>query len=111
MAESSSSNAEAMETEASGLSITVERNPSQSRLQQLGIKSWPKWGCPPGKFPVKYDAQQTCYFVRGRIKAFIKGSEDSIEFGAGDLVVFPKGMSCTWDVSVAVDKHYKFDSS
>ncbi|KAE9460741.1 hypothetical protein C3L33_07344, partial [Rhododendron williamsianum] len=33
------------------------------------------------------------------------------EFGAGDLVVIPKGLSCTWDVSVAVDKHYKFDSS
>ena len=32
-----------------------------------------------------------------------------VEFGAGDLVVFPKGMSCTWDVSVAVNKHYLFE--
>jgi uncharacterized protein len=26
----------------SGLSIVVERNPPESRLQQLGVKSWPK---------------------------------------------------------------------
>ncbi|KAJ4800551.1 RmlC-like cupins superfamily protein [Rhynchospora pubera] len=107
----SSSNTEAMDTDAPSLSITVERNPSQARLQQLGIKSWPKWGCPPGKFPVKFDAQQTCYFLRGKIKAYIKGSNECVEIGAGDLVVFPKGISCTWDVSVAVDKHYKFDPS
>ncbi|XVF72116.1 hypothetical protein PTKIN_Ptkin12aG0094900 [Pterospermum kingtungense] len=29
----------------------------------------------------------------------------------GDLVIILKGLSCTWDVSVAVDKHYKFKSS
>jgi uncharacterized protein len=34
-----------------------------------------------------------------------------VEFGAGDLVVFPKGLSCTWDVLAAIDKYYKFDSS
>ena len=38
------------------------------------------------------------------------GSE-SVKFGAGDLVIIPKGLSCTWDVSVSVDKHYKFHSS
>lgn len=36
------------------------------------------------------------------------GSKESVEIGPGDLVVFPKGMSCTWDVSVSVDKHYNF---
>lgn len=70
-----------------------------------------RWGCPPGKFPVKFDAQQTCYFLRGKIKAHVKGSNEFVEIGAGDLVIFPKGLSCTWEVSVAVDKHYKFDPS
>ncbi|XP_043720879.1 uncharacterized protein LOC122668364 [Telopea speciosissima] len=93
------------------LSITVERNPSESRLSELGIKSWPKWGCPPGKFPLKFDAEETCYLLRGKVKAYTKGSPEFVEFGAGDLVTIPKGLSCTWDVMVAVDKHYKFDSS
>ncbi|XP_072956991.1 uncharacterized protein [Typha angustifolia] len=107
----SSSNPDAMETDAPTLSITIERSPPESRLLQLGIKSWPKWGCPPGKFPLKFDAQETCYLLRGKVKVYTKGSSDSVEFGAGDLVVFPKGLSCTWDVTVAVDKHYQFDSS
>ena len=70
-----------------------------------------RWGCPTGKFPVKFDARQTCYLLKGMVRAHIKGSSECVEFGAGDLVVFPKGLSCTWDVVAAVDKYYKFDSS
>ncbi|ONM15911.1 Enzyme of the cupin superfamily [Zea mays] len=101
-----------------GLSITVEKNPPEARLLQLGVKSWPKyiyymrrWGCPPGRFPLKFDAALTCYLVKGRVRAAVKGSRECVEFGAGDLVVFPKGLSCTWDVVVGVDKHYNFDPS
>jgi len=25
------------------------------------------------------------------------------------MAVFPKGMSCTWDVTKAINKHYNFD--
>uniref|UniRef100_A0A0D6R2T2 (S)-ureidoglycine aminohydrolase cupin domain-containing protein n=1 Tax=Araucaria cunninghamii TaxID=56994 RepID=A0A0D6R2T2_ARACU len=89
--------------------VRIERRPSQSRLSDLDIRSWPKWGCPPGKFPLKFDAEETCYLLRGKVRAYLKGSSEYVEFGAGDLVVIPKGMSCTWDVSVAVDKHYKFE--
>lgn len=111
-----SSNQDSMEANAPSLSITVEKNPPEARLLQLGIKSWPKWGCSPGKFPLKFDARLTCYLLKGRVKATVKGSSDAsdsecVEFGAGDLVVFPKGLSCTWDVVVGVDKHYNFDSS
>ncbi|XP_058197399.1 uncharacterized protein LOC131313225 [Rhododendron vialii] len=100
---------------SSNLRITVQNNPSDSQLSQLGIKSWPKWGCSPGKYQLKFDSEMTCYLLRGKVKVYPKGSSPSTaavaEFGAGDLVVIPKGLSCTWDVSVAVDKHYKFDSS
>ncbi|PSR86398.1 Maturase [Actinidia chinensis var. chinensis] len=97
---------------SSNLRIIVQRNPSESQLSELGIKSWPKWGCSPGKYQLKFDAEETCYLLRGKVKVLPKGSlaTDAVEFGAGDLVVIPKGLSCTWDVSVAVDKHYKFDS-
>ena len=46
---------------------------------------------------------------RGKVKVYPDGSKEFVEIGAGDLVEFPKGMSCTWEVSVAVDKHYIFD--
>ncbi|KAE9619065.1 hypothetical protein Lal_00047677 [Lupinus albus] len=97
---------------SSELTIKVESNPSKSRLLELGINSWPKWGCPPGKYMLKFEAEETCYLVRGRVKVYPKGSSSEfVEFGAGDLVIIPKGLSCTWHVSVAVDKHYNFDSS
>ncbi|XP_058190567.1 uncharacterized protein LOC131307859 [Rhododendron vialii] len=95
---------------SSNLRIIVQHNPSDSQLSQLGIKSWPKWGCSPGKYHLKFDAEMTCYLLSGKVKVYPKGSLLA-ELGAGDLVVIPKGLSCTWDVSVTVDKHYKFDSS
>jgi len=32
----------------------------------------------------------------------------SVDFKAGDLVVFPAGMSCKWTIHKAVRKHYRF---
>ncbi|RLM64233.1 uncharacterized protein C2845_PM16G11150 [Panicum miliaceum] len=67
-------------TRAPGLSITVEKNPPEARLLQLGVKSWPKWGCPPGRFPLKFDAALTCYLVKGRVRAAVKGSRECVEW-------------------------------
>ncbi|XAR58686.1 hypothetical protein NMG60_11014174 [Bertholletia excelsa] len=106
--------AEPNSNSALNLGIVVQRNPSESQLSELGIKFWPKWGCSPGKYQLRFDAQETCYLLKGKVKVYAKGSpapEPAVEFGAGDLVTIPKGLSCTWDVSIAVDKHYKFDSS
>lgn len=33
---------------------------------------------------------------------------ERVEMGAGDLVTFPKGMSCTWEIHKPVEKHYDF---
>ncbi|KAG2402117.1 uncharacterized protein LOC124823728 [Vigna umbellata] len=101
--------AESMTTVIEKLGIKIERNPPESKLSQLGVRKWPKWGCPPSKFPWTYEAKETCYLLEGKVKVFPSGSNESVEIAAGDLVVFPKGMSCTWDVSVGVDKHYKFE--
>ncbi|XP_021847854.1 uncharacterized protein [Spinacia oleracea] len=98
------------------LRIVVEKNPSESRLSELGIKSCPKWACSPGKYQLRFDAEETCYLVKGKVRVYKKGSTTTeetefVEFGAGDLVTIPKGLSCTWDVLLSVDKFYTFDSS
>ncbi|XP_073135661.1 uncharacterized protein [Henckelia pumila] len=95
------------ETEKSGIKIVS--NPTESKLSDLGVRSWPKWGCPPSKFPWTYSSKETCYLLKGKVKVYPDGSDEAVEIGAGDLVVFPKGMSCTWDVSETVDKHYQFE--
>ncbi|GMY07964.1 RmlC-like cupins superfamily protein [Fagus crenata] len=98
--------AESMATDSEKLGIKIERNPPESKLTQFGVRKWPKWGCPPSKFPWTYDTKEICYLLEGKVKVTPDGSSESVEIGAGDLVEFPKGMSCTWDVSVGVDKHY-----
>ncbi|KAJ4824480.1 hypothetical protein Tsubulata_017049 [Turnera subulata] len=99
--------AETLTIEKSG--IKVVRNPPESKLTELGVRKWPKWGCPPSKFPWTYSSKETCFLLEGKVKVYPDGSDEAVEIAAGDLVEFPKGMSCTWDVSVAVDKHYKFE--
>uniref|UniRef100_A0A5B7AUN9 (S)-ureidoglycine aminohydrolase cupin domain-containing protein n=1 Tax=Davidia involucrata TaxID=16924 RepID=A0A5B7AUN9_DAVIN len=99
--------AETMSTEKLG--IKIHKNPPESKLTELGVRKWPKWGCPPSKFPWTYTSKETCYLLEGKVKVYPDGSKEAVEIGAGDFVVFPKGMSCTWDVSEAVDKHYNFD--
>ncbi|KAL0314024.1 UNVERIFIED_CONTAM: hypothetical protein Sangu_2246800 [Sesamum angustifolium] len=96
-------------TEIEKLGIKIVKNPPESKLSELGVRSWPKWGCPPSKFPWTYSSKETCYLLEGNVKVYPDGSDEAVQIAAGDLVVFPKGMSCTWDVSEAVDKHYKFD--
>nr|AAK27807.1 hypothetical protein [Oryza sativa Japonica Group]AAP54188.1 hypothetical protein LOC_Os10g32840 [Oryza sativa Japonica Group] len=80
-----------------------------------------KWGGGPGRMALSYGARQTCYIVRGKVTATAtaaasaaEGSPENgrrVEFGAGDIVVFPKGTRCTWHIAAAVDMHYAFDPS
>ena len=68
-----------------------------------------RWGCPPSKFPWTFKATETMYLLEGKVKVNVDGFEGSFEIGAGDLVVFPKGMKITWDVIEAVNKHYSLE--
>ncbi|CAN0880166.1 hypothetical protein LINGRAHAP2_LOCUS13506 [Linum grandiflorum] len=89
--------------------IKVVKNPSDSKLDALGVRSWPRWAFAPSKFPWTYSANETSYLLEGKATVYPEGSEEGVEIGAGDLIDFRKGMSCTWEVSVAVYKHYKFN--
>ncbi|KAJ8467810.1 hypothetical protein OPV22_030362 [Ensete ventricosum] len=108
----SSSNPGAKKTDAPYMCITVEKNIPQRRLEELGINSWLKWGCPPGRYPIKFEAEETCYLVKGKVEVYFMGSSGSecMEISGGDFVTFPKGLSCIWVVSAPVDKYYKFTS-
>ena len=73
----------------------------------MGVRSWSIWTCDVSKFPWSYSDNETCFLLEGEVVVTPDGGE-GVEFGAGDLVTFPKGMSCTWDVKKAVKKHYNF---
>lgn len=87
--------------------ITVEHNPDTSRLSALGVSSWPTWSKEVSTFPWTYSEQEVAYVLEGEVVVTPKDGEP-VKFGKGDLVTFPAGMACTWDVRQPLRKHYQF---
>jgi uncharacterized protein len=87
--------------------INVVRNPARQQLDVLSVFTWPIWEKEVSEFPWHYDEMETCYLLEGDVIVTPEGGEP-VRFGKGDLVTFPKGMSCTWKVLKPVRKHYKF---
>ncbi len=87
--------------------IHIEREPSRQRLAKLGIEGWPIWSREASTFPWTYEERETCYILEGRVTVTPEGG-DPVTIGAGDLVTFPAGLSCTWDVREPIRKHYRF---
>ena len=90
------------------LEISIERQPSRDRLNKLQVTSWPIWQKEVSEFPWTYDMQETCYFLEGDVIVTPTGGQP-VQMGKGDLVTFPAGMSCTWQILQAVKKHYCFE--
>lgn len=90
------------------LAIRCEHKPSPAKLEVLGVDGWPVWRKAPSRFPWTYAQTETCYVLRGRFVVTPEGGEPAT-FTRGDLITFPAGLSCTWDVLEAVEKHYRLD--
>lgn len=86
--------------------ITVEK-PSPEKLASLGVTRWPIWTKEVSEFPWSYSSQEIAYILEGEVTVIEQGGE-AVSFGAGDLVTFPSGLSCTWQVKKALRKHYQF---
>jgi uncharacterized cupin superfamily protein len=93
--------------EAAMSEIKIVRNPTPEQLSELGVKTWSIWTKEASEFPWTYEEEETCYFLEGDVVVTPEGGEP-VEVGQGDLVTFPRGMSCTWQVRGAVRKHYRF---
>jgi uncharacterized protein len=87
--------------------ITVEK-PDSAKLDALGVKKWPTWSKEVSTFPWEYSSQEVAYVLEGEVTVTPKNSGDPVSFRAGDLVTFPAGLSCVWEVKKALRKHYQF---
>ena len=94
-----------MPTVQTGSKISIER-PSAQRLAQLRVTDWPIWTKEPSTFDWHYDEREACFFLEGDVT--VTTTEGTLTVKKGDLVTFPKGLSCTWHVKQAVRKHYRF---
>jgi uncharacterized cupin superfamily protein len=87
--------------------IEVLSDLPEEQLDELGVFTWAIWTREVSTFPWTYDDRETCLFVEGEVIVTPEGG-DPVSMGKGDLVTFPKGMSCTWEIKKDVKKHYNF---
>ena len=93
---------------AAGPDIEVISKPDKEFLETKGVFSWGTWGCGASKFPWTYDSSESCYLLAGKVVVTPDDGRPPATFEKGDFVTFPAGMSCTWDVSEPVQKHFMF---
>ncbi|OGP30384.1 MAG: cupin [Deltaproteobacteria bacterium GWC2_42_51] len=86
--------------------IKIER-PTEKMLKELGIDKWSPWECEPSTFDWEYPADETAYVFEGRVK--VKTKDEEVEIKKGDLVTFPKGLKCKWNVIERIRKAYIFN--
>ena len=83
--------------------VTVKK---PSDKETTTCKTWPIWKCQPSTFDWEYTEKETCYIIEGKVT--VSDKHGTVSFGPGDLVIFPEGLSCSWQVKEAVVKHYNF---
>ena len=86
--------------------ISVKHQPGDDQLNRIGVFDWPIWTKETSQFPWQYDEEETCYFLEGDVTVTPQDGEPVV-MGKGDLVTFPAGMACTWEIRQPVKKHYK----
>ncbi len=89
------------------MSIGIKK-PIQDELEGLGVFSWDIWEKEESEFDWHYDKKEICYFLEGEVDVELEDGR-IIHVGQGDLVTFPEGLSCRWNIKKAVKKHYCFE--
>jgi uncharacterized protein len=80
------------------------RKPTQEEIEST--RNWPTWTKEVSEFPWSYEEKETCFILTG--SAEVEGKDGSkATFSAGDWVVFPKGLECTWRIFDSIEKKYK----
>jgi uncharacterized cupin superfamily protein len=77
-----------------------------------GVELWSEggssagiWQCAPGPSRWTLETNEVIYLVAGRMTVTPEGGE-SAQIAAGDMAVFPKGWTGTWDIHETVRKVY-----
>ncbi len=86
------------------MTIKVEKPDAAKRAE---MEACPIWEKEASTFDWEYDMEETCLLIEGDVKVTAEGGQVA-EFGAGDLVTFPRGLKCTWEIRQAVRKYYVF---
>ncbi|TFF84887.1 MAG: DUF861 domain-containing protein [Promethearchaeota archaeon] len=84
-----------------------KKKPSDELLDRLNVTSWGIWEKEKSEFPWSYSNTETCYILDGEVEVTTEDGE-KVEFKEGDLLQFPEGLNCKWNVKKPVRKYYNF---
>ena len=82
----------------------IVKKPTEEEIAYMDKQ--PTWSCEPSTFDWFYAQEEHCLLIEGDVT--VKYGDKSVSFGPGDYVIFPKGLSCVWEVKKAVKKYYVF---
>jgi uncharacterized cupin superfamily protein len=85
-----------------------KKKPTEEDLANLNVKSWGIWEKEKSIFDWAYSETETCYILDGEVEVTDSDTGDKLKFEKGDLVQFPKGLKCVWNVKKPVRKYYNF---
>ena len=86
--------------------VIIKSPCSASVIIQYGIKNWPIWECEPSNFPWNYNEKEICLIIEGEANIKTEAGE-SYFIQSGDLVEFPEGLSCEWQIIKSIKKHFR----
>ena len=88
------------------MKVIIKSPCSASIILQHGIKNWPIWECEPSNFSWNYNEKEICLIIKGEAKIKTEGGESYL-IKSGDLVEFPAGLSCEWQIIKSFTKHFR----
>jgi len=88
------------------MKIKIQK-PEAGELEKMDVYSWPIWEKEVSRFDWQYESIEECYLLEGEVVVETPDG-DSVTFGKGDFVTFPKDLECIWDIKKPVKKHYNF---
>jgi uncharacterized cupin superfamily protein len=87
--------------------ITVDSNPSDALLKEMGTAYWPTWEKEVSEFPWEFVTTETALILEGECEITPEEGGTPTTFKAGDLVVFPLGYKGSWKVKKPLKKRFK----
>ena len=90
------------------MEVKLEKQPGAVRLEKLAVEDWSLWEKEASKFDWSYSSPETCYIQEGEVTVHLPEGA-SVTARAGDLVQFPAGLVCTWEIKSDLSKVFTFD--
>ncbi|KAM1429484.1 hypothetical protein ACFX2I_045674 [Malus domestica] len=90
--------------------VRVERKVSQERLAELGVSRWSMWKTGKCKLPWDWQVDQLVYIEEGEVRVVPEGSQQYMQFVAGDLVRYPKWLEADLWFNGPYQERYSFQA-